>query len=383
MEKEFYCYKNNQKIYVKEYMPDDLASDKIPAVIISHGFGGSGADNDYYCKAFVEDGYAAYCFDFCGGTVADGGRSDGAATDMSVNTECDDLSTVYEYVASLSYIDEQHITLMGISMGGFVSGLTAAKYGDRIENLIMIYPAICIPDDARMGRLGGGIYDLCNVPDTIECPNGMTIGRRFHEEVKDMDPYLELRKMKGRVLLIQGTNDGVVNYSYAVKAKESYQKGQCQLLIVRNAGHGFSRQQEDSVITAMKMFLAGKKEYLTIQVFTTEQNIVEKSDTYQKTEIYFTGYCDNELFKGSILPGAVDVQEYENGGPKLIRADYTLEGIDQNNEHCKIHIINQKTDGQYKPEINTNSPALSFLKYMELTASLEIFEGGLTVRIFG
>ncbi len=383
MEKEFYCYKNNQKIYVKEYMPDDLASDKIPAVIISHGFGGSGADNDYYCKAFAEDGYAAYCFDFCGGTVADGGRSDGATTDMSVNTECDDLSAVYEYVTSLSYIDEQHITLMGISMGGFVSGLTAAKYGDRIENLIMIYPAICIPDDARMGRLGGGAYDLGNVPDTIECPNGMKIRRRFHEEVKDMDPYLELRKMKGRVLLIQGTNDDVVNYSYAIKAKECYQKGQCQLLMVRNAGHGFSRQQEDSVITAMKMFLAGKKEYLTIQVFITEQNIVEKSDTYQKTEIYFTGYCDSDLFKGSILPGAVDVQEYENDEPKLIRADYTLEGIDQNNEHCKIHIINQKIGEQYKPEITTNSPALSFLKYMELTASLEIFEGGLTVRIFG
>ena len=86
-------------------MPDNLEAEKVPAIIISHGFGGSSADNDYYCKAFAEDGYAAYCFDFCGGTAAESGKSDGASTDMSVNTECDDLSAVYEYVTSLSYID--------------------------------------------------------------------------------------------------------------------------------------------------------------------------------------------------------------------------------------------------------------------------------------
>ena len=75
-----------------------------------------------------------------------------------------DLCAVIEYVKALPFVDEKQIVLMGASQGGFVSGLTAAKYGDGIQKLIMLYPALCIPDHARRGWLGGARYDPKNVP---------------------------------------------------------------------------------------------------------------------------------------------------------------------------------------------------------------------------
>lgn len=143
--------------------------------------------------------------------------------------------------------------------GGFISGLVAARLGGMIENLIMVFPALCIPDHARLGRLGGSCYDAGHVPEIIECPNQMKLSRRFHEEVQGMDPYLEISKYKGPVLLIHGMQDDIVNYAYAVKAKESFEKRQCSFMLIRDAGHGFNEQQDESVMIAIEHFLCKKK----------------------------------------------------------------------------------------------------------------------------
>ena len=61
-----------------------------------------------------------------------------------------------------------------------------------------------------------------------------------------------------RTLLIHGMQDDVVNCSYAVRAREAYGEEQCKLMLIRDAGHGFTMQQNESVMTAIKHFL--KKE---------------------------------------------------------------------------------------------------------------------------
>lgn len=386
VEKELLFFRDGRKIYGKEFIPTCSTAaegDKMPAFILSHGFGGSARDMEYYCTAVAQMGYAAYCFDFCGGSVEGRGRSDGTSLDMTVGTECADLISVVESVKKFSYVDANRISLMGFSQGGFISGLVAAKLGSAIENLIMFYPALCIPDHARMGRLGGACYDVAHVPEVFECPNQMKLSRRFHEEVQGMDPYLEISKYKGRVLLIHGTQDMVVNYSYAVKAKESYEKGQCSFMLIRNAGHCFNEQQNESAMIAVEHFLGKKRELLTIQVFITGSKTITEEDGYRESEVYFTGYCDNDLFKGSIVPEGVDVQKQYGNEPAILRAEYTLAGRDCEMNACTLHIVNQKKGLRYKPTITTDSKALEYLNDMELTATLEDFPGGLTVRIFG
>lgn len=386
VERELSFFRDGRKIYAKEFIPDGntvTPKAKMPAVILSHGFGGSARDMENYSRAFAQMGYAAYCFDFCGGSIDGTGRSEGTSLDMTIGSECADLSSVIEHMKEFPYVDTDRISLMGCSQGGFISALVAAKLGSAIENLIMFYPALCIPDHARAGRLGGASYDVCHVPEIIECPNQMKLSRKFHEEVYGMDPYLEISKYKGRVFLIHGMQDDVVNYAYAVKAKECYEKGQCSFMLVRNAGHGFNGQQDESAIIAIEHFLDKKRELLTIQVIITGSKVITEEDGYRECEVYFTGYCDNDLFKGSILPEGVDVQKQYGDEPAVLRAEYTLVGKDCEMNECTIHIVNQKKGLRYKPTITTDSKALEYLNDLELTAALEDFPGGLTVRIFG
>ena len=380
----FECVKGRLTIRGAQYLPDYPSENgQYPAVIVSHGFTGNYMGVEDYCVEFAKMGYAAFSFSFCGGgmRVEDARfKSDGETTDMTIFTEIEDLITVKNYVKSLSYIDTNELILVGISQGGFVSGLTAARCGNEIKKLIMIYPAICIPDHARRGCLGGSSYDPYNVPDIIDCGSTL-LGKIYHEMIVRMDPYLELAAYQGDVLLIQGLDDDDVNYSYAIRAKESYRKGQCRLQLVRNLGHGFDSSQFESAFASIRQFLAGRKEILTIRVIITHSDTVTEGDI-SKVSIYFTGYCDTPYFQGCILPDGCDSQEYNLGVQTKMCAVYTLSGLDCHGQQCSIHIINQKDGQEWKPVVQTDSTALAWMNRADLTAVLEFCDGGPTVRIF-
>ena len=83
-----------------------------------------------------------------------GSKNTDKTTDMSVLTEVMDLEVVIDHVLQLSPIDgDKGVVLMGCSQGGFVSALTAAKRKEQVSRLVLFYPALCIPDDARAGNL--------------------------------------------------------------------------------------------------------------------------------------------------------------------------------------------------------------------------------------
>lgn len=103
-----------------------------------------------YARVFVEEGYAAVCFDFC---MSGSGKSSGSSLGMSVLTEKADLLNVLDYIKTLDFVDASCITLVGCSQGGLVSALAAAERGNEVEQLILYYPALCIPDDARRGQM--------------------------------------------------------------------------------------------------------------------------------------------------------------------------------------------------------------------------------------
>lgn len=380
----FTCMRDGLAIRGAQYLPMDFDEDKsYPAVIISHGFTGNYTDVDDFCRDFAQIGYVAFCFSFCGGSrtdTEDSLKSEGRTTDMTIWTEVEDLLTVIKYVQKLPFTDNSNLVLLGFSQGGFVSGLAAAKCGDEIKKLIMVYPALCIPDHARRGCLGGAGYDVDRVPDIIDC-GSVLLGKTIHETVKEMDPYLEISAYKGPVLILHGMEDRVVDYSYSVRAKAEYGQGQCQLLLIKHMGHGMDNVQQKSAFAAMRQFLADREEILTIRVMITRCESVIEGDM-QKNDIYFTGYCDTGYFHGAIVPEGCDKQEYINGVQTKIRAEYTLLGIDCNGENCSIHIINQWDRDEWRPVVETDSDALSWLNGADLTAVLEYGQNELTVRVF-
>ncbi len=384
-EAAFSCERDHLIIRGMQYLPDEDAQTKTyPAIIVSHGFGGNYTSNETMCRMLAKRGYAVFSFSFCGGSDIDTKeelKSDGDTVDTTIMTEVSDLLAVKTYVQQLPYVDAHSLSLLGISQGGMVTGLAAAQCNDEIKKIIMIYPALCIPDHARRGCLGGASYDVENVPEVINCRT-ILLGKKFHDEAVRMDVFLKLRPYKGPVLILQGMEDKIVNYSYAIRARENYQPGQCQLQLLRNVGHGFNQEQEENVVASIHQFLLGRKELFTIRVVITHRELAE-GENYKEIRTFFTGYCDNEHFHGTIIPGGCDVRrDYLDGAVSMI-ADYTMQGIDVEGRRCKVRIVNQQIDGEWKPIIETDSKALAWMENVDATAVLERGNGGPIMRIFG
>lgn len=214
---KFSCQRDGMTIRGYEYRPQ---GENLPIAIVSHGFMANLKTVKHYAKFFAEMGYAAFCFDFCGGSVMMG-KSDGKTTDMSVLTEVSDLCAVIEYAKGLEYTNSSNIILMGCSQGGFVSALTAAKLKNQIGRLVLFYPALCIPDDARSGKMMWAKFDPNSIPEIVKC-GPMKLGHCYVEDVVTMNPFEEIKGYEGDVLIVHGTADKIVHLRYANQAVETY-----------------------------------------------------------------------------------------------------------------------------------------------------------------
>ena len=369
----FTCVRDGKVIRGTQYRPKGT---NLPIAVLSHGFMANQQSMMKYAKQLAEWGYAAFCFDFSGGCIK--GKSDGKTTDMTVLTEKEDLKAVIRYAKSLGYVNPNHLILMGCSQGGFVSALTAAEIPKQVHKLILFYPALCIPDDARRGQMMTASFDPEHIPDTIKC-GPMLLGHDYPAAVLHMNPYREICSYSGPVLIVHGTNDEVVNLSYAQKANKAYPDS--QLLVIRRAGHGFTLKEDELALYAMKQFLMDRREVLTINVRLTGSKILRKG-LINRVELPFTGTAGGPYFKGTILPGANDVQDRIGRKPFKFRADYTLDGKDYTNVPCKVHIINTNSGMEWKPQVSTDSKALAFLNGADCTAYLQGHKSGLIVRIY-
>lgn len=226
---ELYCYNGTQKIYGKMYLPAGKAG-RFPAVILSPSHSLTCDTMNSYCAMLAGQGYAAYSFDFCGGS--NNSRSDGSMNDMTVFTEVSDLKAVISQIRQLDYIDENNLFLLGTSQGGLVSALTANDLPEQIKGMILMYPAFNIAD--QMSFFGD------NIPENgMTTPISGTIGHDYIVTIKDYDIYANIAGFKKDVLIIHGTSDNIVPISYSERAVETYSSA--ELKTIDGAGHGFNR----------------------------------------------------------------------------------------------------------------------------------------------
>lgn len=247
-ESAFSCKRDDLTIRGTEYRP---AGENLPVAIVCHGFMATQKSVRGYTRELAQMGYAAYCFDFCGGSLWRG-KSDGATTDMSVLTEVKDLEAVIRYARSLPYTGDR-LLLMGCSQGGFVSALTAAKHPDLVQKLVLFYPALCIPDDARAGQMMFARFDPKNVPERFRC-GFMKLGRCYPTDVMDMDPFAEIKAYPGPVLIVHGTKDKIVPPDYSRRAAEGY--SDAKLYMIEGGAHGFRRKHDVKAVEQLKSFAA-------------------------------------------------------------------------------------------------------------------------------
>lgn len=219
------------------------------AVILSHGFLANEKMCTQYAKVLADLGFLAVTFDFCGGGIKC--SSDGRTQDMTVLSEKEDLRAVIKGVRE-QFLPAD-ISLMGCSQGGFVSGLLAKELGSQqIKQLIMFYPAVCIPDDARKGKMMVYQFDPENIPEMLgRFP--MKLGGNYAKTVIDMDPFEEMKGYEGPVLLVHGTDDRIVDISYGRRLKEIYPDIRYQE--IEGADHGFRGKDDELVCSYIAEFM--------------------------------------------------------------------------------------------------------------------------------
>jgi pimeloyl-ACP methyl ester carboxylesterase len=216
-----------------------------PIAIVSHGFNGTHFFARDYYDALASLGWMTYGFDFPCGSIYS--RSDNNTMNMSVLDEESDLRAVINYFRNCPDVNPDSIMLIGESQGGLVSALTGAQKRDEVCGMVLIYPALCIPDNWN-----GRYPKVKDIPDTTRVW-GVPLGRRFFTELRGLDPFRGMKKFTHPVLILQGDADVVVSVDQSRQAAKTYPDA--RLHIIHGAGHGFKPQERLEAIEEIKKFI--------------------------------------------------------------------------------------------------------------------------------
>lgn len=238
------------KLFTIINRPDD-SDRKVPLVIICHGFSGNCQRpfmNDL-SESIVSQGMATLRFDFNGH-----GRSDGEFKDMTVLNEIDDLKDVIAWADKQPWVKD--ISLVGHSQGGVVVSMVSGELGDgTIKAEVLLAAAAVLRDDALRGNTMGAIYNPWDFKgDYIELPHSpeagaLLLGKNYVETAIHLPIYETAANYDGPTLIVQGTHDQIVPYTYAERYHEKI-KGS-ELKLIPDENHVFSNtSKETSILVA-------------------------------------------------------------------------------------------------------------------------------------
>jgi len=215
--------------------PELAQGQTCPMVMLCHGFSGrkDGPMFELIADSLMQHGIASIRFDFNGH-----GESEGDFVDMTVPNEIEDAVKVYEYVRDLRYVDG--IAIVGHSQGGVVASMVAGKSeeGD-FKAVVLMAPAAVLRDDAIRGNTMGKTYDPLDPPDFVELYGGLRLGQEYIKTAFSLPIYETAAGYKGPALIVHGTGDRVVPYTYGERYHQIWEGSQLELL--EGYDHGFSQ----------------------------------------------------------------------------------------------------------------------------------------------
>ena len=249
---EIWVQNGDDRIYGIAYVPATEDGKKVPLVIFSHELGNDHTSGERYAERLAEAGYAAYVFDFRGGTVG-GNRSDGSNSEMSILTEASDLESVLAAAKTWEFVDPDKIVLLGGSMGGLVTTVVGSTHQDEIAGMILMYPALSAKDDSGAERY----QSEDDVPEDVSLFGGwIHVGKNYITDLWTVDFDQLLSSYQGHMLLLHGDKDSTVPLSYSEEAKEIIPD--CEFYVIKDGGHEFFGQPFEDAMSYILPYLEGQ-----------------------------------------------------------------------------------------------------------------------------
>ncbi len=233
----FNALKDGRKISGFALVPKDYQG-TLPAIILSHGYSAIGQHLIYKARSFAELGFASFVYDFCGGS--DHSKSDGKMSEMTIDTEKDDLNEILKCVKRKKNINK--IFLYGESQGGLISTLLASDRPKEIAGMILLYPAFNGPDAAyRYYETGNHILNA----STAYIENAYSYYGKMNEIFE---------KCTVKTLIFHGDQDELVSIDYSTHAVTRFPDA--ELVMFSGSGHGFGREQTEELLQRSESFLS-------------------------------------------------------------------------------------------------------------------------------
>ena len=219
--------------------PELKQGEKCPMVIFCHGFSGTkdGPLFELIADTLQAHGIASIRFDFNGH-----GESEGEFKDMTVPNEIVDAKKVVEYVRDLRYVSD--LAIVGHSQGGVVASMTAGQLSEELgapafKAVALMAPAAVLREDAIRGSTMGKSYDPFDPGEYVELWGGLKLGGKYIRTAFTLPIYETAAKYQGSALIVHGTADRVVPYTYGERFHQIWPNS--QLVIQDYFDHGFSQ----------------------------------------------------------------------------------------------------------------------------------------------
>lgn len=196
------------------HVPNGLCG-KIPGIAMYHGYTGNKMESHFIfvklSRALERAGIASVRFDF-----ACSGESDGDFKDMTPETELSDAKAILDYLRNIECIDLDRIGICGLSMGGYIAGITAGDNAGMVKALCMWAPAGNIKYIFKDGldnclKTGDGLVDI----------GALELNRKAYEIASRIDHIGRTKAYKGKTCIIHGTSDTSVPSKFVEEYRDN------------------------------------------------------------------------------------------------------------------------------------------------------------------
>jgi dienelactone hydrolase len=272
-------------------IPAHKAGEKLPAMVLIHGGGGTAFDR--WVKVWNDRGYAAIAMDLCGclpiqaddkkgwkrsetggpaGWDASFTQLDSPLTDQWQYHALCDILLAHSLLRSLPEIDADRIGVTGISWGGYLTGLVVGV-DSRFKFAVPVY--------------GCGFIDECVWKPTLE-----KMGPAKAREWLDLwDPRHYLKGATTPMLWVSGTNDFAYPFPALQKSYRLPQAAHTLCITLRMPhGHGPAGENPQAIHAYADAFL---KEGVPLPIITTQG--------HEKTTAWITFTAKTAVTKAELL----------------------------------------------------------------------------------
>lgn len=200
-----------------------------PAVLLLHGFTGQHIEDGRLfmqtAKRLAGAGFVVLRFDFFGS-----GDSDGEFDQFTIFTEVADAVAALDWLSHQPEVDASRIGVVGLSMGGGVTGLLSGQ--DARVKAAVFWNAVALPN----------ITDLAHFTPEIQAATmgPLRVGPDFSAEMRRADITGALSRYAGPGLVVRGTADAVVPLPHAEALAQAL-GSRGTLHLIDGADHTFRR----------------------------------------------------------------------------------------------------------------------------------------------